>query len=85
VDIHERSVVVTLENIIPQVERDYGRDSQNHELLERSYTGAYACTRRTAETEVGRILNRGVDSSTMRIDLESGNAYMLYSLSRSHG
>ena len=80
VDIHERSVVVTLENIVPPVEQDYARDNQNHELLDRSYAGAYACTRRTAEIEVEQILNRGVESSMMRIDLGSGNAYLLFNL-----
>ena len=80
VDIHERSVVVTLENIVPPVERDYARDNQGYELLDKSYTGVYACTRRMAEIELERILDRHIKNSILRVDPESGNAFLVFSL-----
>ncbi|MCF7975605.1 MAG: Na-translocating system protein MpsC family protein [Phycisphaerae bacterium] len=55
VDIHERSIVVTLEDMVPPVERDYARDNQGHELLDKSYTCVYACMRRMAEIELEQI------------------------------
>ena len=80
VDIHKHSIVATLENILPPVELDYARDNQNHELLDKSYAGAYACTRRMAEIELEHILNRSIKSSIMRVDIESGNAFLLFNL-----
>ena len=80
VDIHEHSIVATLENIVPPVERDYARDNQDHGLLDKSYSGVYACMRRMAEIELEQILNRGIKSSIMRVDPESGNAFLLFNL-----
>ena len=45
VDMHEHSIVVTLEDIVPPVERDYARDNKGHELLDKSYTCVFACLR----------------------------------------
>jgi uncharacterized protein YbcI len=80
VDIHAHSVVVTLEDIVPPVERDYARENKGHELLDRSYAGVYDCTRRMAEAEVERILDRRIKNSILRVDLESGNAFLVFSL-----
>jgi uncharacterized protein YbcI len=78
VDIHEHSIVVTLENIVPPVERDYARDFHEHELLDKSYASVYACTRRMAEIELENLVNRNIINSIMRVDLESGNALLLF-------
>jgi uncharacterized protein YbcI len=80
VDVHEHSVVATLENIVPPVERDYARDNQDHELLDKSYAGVYGCTRRMAEIEIEQILNRCIKNSILRVDPESGNALLLFNL-----
>lgn len=80
VDIHENSMVVTLEGVVPPAERDYARDSENYELLEKSYAGVFECTRRMAEIELEQILDRTIKSSMMRIDPESGNAFLVFSL-----
>lgn len=80
VDIHEHSVVVTMEDVVPPVERDYARDNRDHELLDRSYAGVFECTRRMAETELEQILNRGILSSMMQVDPKSGNAFLVFSL-----
>ena len=81
VDIHEHSIVITLENIVPPVERDYARDNKNHDLLDKSYAGVFGCTRQMAETELEQIVDRSVKSSMMRVDPESGNALLVFNLS----
>ncbi len=80
VDIHEHSIVATLENILPPVEQDYVRDNQDHELLDKSYAGVYGCMRRMVEIELEQLVNRGIKSSIMRVDPESGNAFLLFNL-----
>ena len=80
VDIHEHSIVATLENILPPVECDYARDNQGRELLDKSYAGVYACIRHVAEIELEQILHRGIKSSIMRVDPESGNAFLVFNL-----
>lgn len=80
VDIHERSLVVTLEDIVPPVERDYARDNRNQELIDQSYSQVFACMRHLAENEVEQILDQPVKNSIMRVDTESGNAYVVFNL-----
>jgi len=80
VDIHEHSIVVTLEDIVPPVERDYARDNQGHELLDKSYTCVFACMRRMAEIELELILGRCIKNSILRVDPESGNAFLVFNL-----
>jgi len=80
VDIHEHRIVVTLEDVVPPVERDYARDNRGHELLDKSYAGVFECTRQMAETELEQILGRTIKCSIMRVDPESGNALMVFSL-----
>jgi len=80
VDVHTHSIVATLEDIVPPVERDYARDNKNHELLDKSYAGVYDCTRRMAEAEVERILDRRIKNSILRVDTESGNAFLVFNL-----
>lgn len=80
VDIHEHSVVVTMEDIVPPVERDYARDDKGRELLDKSYANVFECTRRMAETELEQILDRGIISSMMQVDPQSGNAFLVFSL-----
>ncbi len=75
-----RFVVITLDDIVPPVERDYARDSENHELLDRSYAGVYQCTRRMAEIELEQILDRRIKNSIMHVDPKSGNAFLVFSL-----
>jgi len=85
VDIHERSIVVTLENIVPPVELDYARDNKGHELLDKSYTCVFACMRRMAEIELEQILDRRIKNSVLRVDTESGNALLVFNLADSSG
>jgi uncharacterized protein YbcI len=80
VDVHEHRIVVTLEDVVPPVERDYARDSKGHELLDKSYAGVFECTRQMAETELEQILGRAIKGSIMRVDPASGNALMVFSL-----
>jgi len=80
IDVHEHRIVVTLEDVVPPVERDYARDNKGRELLERSYAGVFECTRQMAETELEQILGRTIKGSIMRVDPESGNALMVFSL-----
>jgi uncharacterized protein YbcI len=79
-DIHKRSVVATLEDIVPPVERDYARDNKGHELLDRVYAGVFDCTRRMAEVEVERTLDQRAKNSILRVDPESGNAFLVFNL-----
>ncbi|NQV35264.1 MAG: DUF2294 family protein [Phycisphaeraceae bacterium] len=78
VDLHERSVVVTLEDILPPVERDYARDKKGHDLLDESYIRMFACVRRMAEIELELILGRRIKNSILRVDPESGNAFLVF-------
>jgi hypothetical protein len=74
-----------MENIVPPVEQDYARDGQDHELLDKSYAAVYGCTRRMAEIELEQILSRGIKSSTMHVDPESGNALVVFNLADGSG
>ena len=85
VDIHAHSVVGTLEDIVPPVERDFARDIKGRELLDRSYGGVFDCTRRMAEVEIERILDRRIKNSILRVDPESGNAFLVFNLADGSG
>lgn len=80
VDLHDHSIVATLDNIVPPVERDYAREHKHNDLLDQSYNRVFEGVRHLLEIEVERILDRRVNNSILRVDADSGNGYVVFNL-----
>ena len=82
IDIHAADVVVTLQGIVPPVEKDFAQsDPERRALLERCYSDAFDTTKGQVEKMLENILDRAIQSSMLRIDPRSGNAVMVFNLS----
>ena len=79
-DVHSRSVLVTLQGIIPPVERDCAKEPESRELVEKCYNSVFDVSKRTFESALENILGRAVRSSMLRVDLESGDGVMLFNI-----
>jgi uncharacterized protein YbcI len=80
VDVHEHSIVATLDDIVPPVERDYAREHKHNDLLDQSYTRVFESVRHLLEIEIEQILDRRVNNSLLRVDADSGNGYVVFNL-----
>ena len=80
VDVHPHCVLVTLQGIVPPVERDYAKGEQACELLEKCYSSAFSIIRRPLEKALGRILGQLIESSMLRVALDSGNCVIIFNL-----
>ena len=80
VDIHPHCVLVTLQGIVSPAEKDYARGEQACELIEKCYSSSFNIIRRPLEKALGRILGQLIESSVLRVVLESGNCVMIFNL-----
>jgi uncharacterized protein YbcI len=80
VDLHNHSIVATLEDIVPPVERDYARDHKNGDLLDQAYMRVFESVRHLLEMEIERVLDRQIKNSFLRVDADSGNGYVVFNL-----
>jgi len=81
VDLHAADVVITLQGIVPPVEKDFAHgDVERRALLERCYGDAFDAAKTDFANTLETIMDRAVESSMLRIDLESGSGVMIVSL-----
>lgn len=80
VDVHEHSILVTLKGIIPPVERDYARERESRELVERCYHSVFDVSKKAFKSALENILGRAVQSSMLRVNLESGDGVMVFNI-----
>ena len=81
VDIHAADVVVTLQGIVPPVEKDLANSNpEGRALLEKCYSDAFDTTKGEVEQMLENILGRAIESSMLRIDPRSGNAVVIFNL-----
>lgn len=79
-DVHSCSVLVTLRGIIPPVERDYAKEAESHELVEKCYESVFDVSKKAFESALENILGRAVQSSMLRVNLESGDGVMVFNI-----
>lgn len=79
-DLHSHSVLATLQGIIPPVERDYAREGESRELVEKCYNSVFDVSKKALESALESILGKVVESSMLRVNLESGNGVMVFNL-----
>jgi len=79
-DVHSRSVLVTLQGIIPPVERDYAKEGESRELVEKCYNSVFDVSKKAFESALESILGRTVQSSMLNVNLESGDGVMVFNL-----
>jgi len=79
-DVHSRSVLVTLQGIIPPVERDYAKEGESRDLVEKCYNSVFDVSRKAFESALESILGQVVQSSMLRVSLESGDGIMVFNL-----
>jgi uncharacterized protein YbcI len=79
-DVHSSSVLVTLQGIIPPVERDYAKEAESRELVERCYNSVFDVSKKSFESALENILGRTVKSSMLRVNLESGDGVMVFNI-----
>ena len=79
-DIHSCSVLATLQGIIPPVERDYVKGEESRELIEKCYNNVFDVSKKAFEAALESILGQVIQSSMLRVNLESGNGVMIFNL-----
>jgi len=79
-DIHSRSVLVTLQGIVPPVEKDYAKEAESRELVEKCYNSVFDVSKKALESALEGILGKVVESSMLRVNLESGSGVMVFNL-----
>ena len=80
VDFHPDTLVVTLRGATCPAERDYARDREAQELLERFYDKLFDVIKPVLEAKIQDILGRQVEGSRLNIDPESGVGVILLKL-----
>ena len=80
VDIHSRSVLATLQGIIPPVERDYAKGEESRDLIEKCYNNVFDVTKKAFEAALEDILGQVIQSSMLRVNPESGDGVMIFNL-----
>jgi len=80
VDIHSRSVLATLHGIIPPAERDYAKGEESRELIEKCYNNVFDVAKKAFEAALEIILEQVIQSSMLRVNLESGTGVMIFNL-----
>jgi uncharacterized protein YbcI len=79
VDFHPHTLVVTLCGVTCPAERDFARDRNARELLEKFYDELFDVIKPILEAKIQEILGRQVRRSRMNIDPESGAGVILLS------
>ena len=80
VAIHPQELVVTFRGATCPAERNYARDADARELLERFYNRLYEATKPILESTIQEILNRRVERSRLSVAPESGDGVILFAL-----
>ena len=80
VDFHPDNLVVTLSDGTCQAEREYARDREAGELLERFYNELFEVVKPILEGKIQDILGRQVRRSRLSIDPCSGAGVILLAL-----
>ena len=79
-DIHSSSVLVTLQGIIPPIEKDYAKEAESRELVERCYNNVFDVSKKAFESALENILGQAVHSSMLRVNLDSGDGVMVFNI-----
>ena len=82
VDFHPDDLVVTLSGATCPAEREYARDRNARELLERFYNELFEVIKPILEGKIQDILGRKVQRSRLNIDPCSGAGVILLALAR---
>lgn len=80
VDIHEHSILVTLRGIIPPVERDYAKEGESRELIEKCYHSVFDVSKKAFENTLESILGQAIHSSMLNVNPESGDGVMVFNI-----
>jgi len=80
VDIHSRSILVTLQGIIPPIEKDYAKEAESRELVDKCYNSVFDVSKKAFESALENILGRAVQSSMLRVNLDSGDGVMVFNI-----
>ena len=82
VDIHPRSLVVSFQGAVCPAERDYARDRQAGELLQRLYDGVFEAAKPVLESAIQDILGVEIDRSRLIVIPQTGDAVILFTFLR---
>lgn len=77
VDLHPDNLVVTVSGATCPAEKDYARDGEAREFLERFYGELFDVIKPILEARIREILGRQVRRSRLTIDPESGAGVIL--------
>lgn len=80
VDFHDETLVVTLRGATSPAERDYARNREARELLEKFYHQLFEVIKPILEARIQEITRRQVQRSRLDIDPESGTGVILATL-----
>jgi uncharacterized protein YbcI len=81
VELEERSLVVVMHGVTSEAERNYARNPESRELLDRFYRELFDATKAELESSIERILDKQVAGSSLSVDSESASAVLMFRLS----
>ncbi|MFP4416277.1 MAG: Na-translocating system protein MpsC family protein [Chitinivibrionales bacterium] len=77
VDIHNRSVIVTLEGVSHPAEVDLSRERLSREMVEKMYVEMFNISKSVLYLRLENVLGRTVDRSFFAIESEYGDAVIV--------
>ncbi len=82
VDEHDAHILITLCQVVSPAEREYARELDSRELLERLFAETFDVVRTELERSVTAITGRRVDRSRISVDPAAGDAILVLSFEK---
>jgi len=70
-DVHERSIMITLQDILSQVEKEHISEEHLAELITKNHIASYNAVKQTLEAAIAAITGQHVTHSSLLIDAEA--------------
>ena len=80
VNLHDSYILVILHQAVCAAEREYARERQARELLERLYARVFDAAKSKLEADIAEIVGRPVQQSRMNVDTLAGNIILVFLL-----
>lgn len=80
-DVHDSSIMITLHDILPLVEKEHIEEQHIAELVSRNYKASYDAVRHTFEATLSKLIEHKVDHSSFFIDAKASCGTILCTVS----
>lgn len=80
-DFHEYAIMITLKDILTQVEKEHINEKHIAELITKNYIASYNAVKHTLENTITNIIGQQVNHSALLIDAEANVGTILCTVS----